>query len=355
MNVRELIGEVRRNLGTGTTRAALFALALAAVVGALAVADARAIVGLHQRSAEFTAAGASVRVLNVAGNVAGSACDALTGVPGIGASGALAEDGSLRLAAMPDNPLPAYRVTPGMASVLGVRAEAASGVWVSTGTAETLGVGPGQRLETDSGTVTLAGVFDYPDDGRDSRLGYAVLVPEPAAGVFDQCWADVRPPTEEADELLRWAVRPGADPSLSVTLGQLNTSLGATFDGAAAFAERPTRFAPPAAALAGLVLGFVAVRLRRLELAGALHVGVSRRALLAGTALETAVWSLAGLALAGCALVVAAHVGNPADPWDTVLIDVRGPVAAVLAALVGAAAATALVREEHLFRYFKDR
>ncbi|WP_017571339.1 hypothetical protein [Nocardiopsis halotolerans] len=355
MNGRELLGEVRRNLRTGTTRAVLFALALAAVTGTLAVADARTIVGLHQRAAAFVASGASVRVLDVAGSVDGGACDALAQVTGVAASGALAEDGSLVLSSMPDNPVPAYRVTPGLAAVLGVRAESTSGVWVSARTAETLGADPGQVLDTTDGPMTLAGVFDYPDDGRDSRLGYAVLLPEPAAGSFDQCWADTRPPTEKADELLRWAVRPGADPSLSVTLGQLNTSLGTTFDGAAAFGERPTRFAAPAAALAGLVLGFVAVWLRRLELAGALHVGVSRRVLLAGTVLETSVWALAGLVLAVCALVVAAHVGNPADPWDAVAVDVRGPAAAVLTALFGASVAVFLVRERHLFRYFKDR
>ena len=355
MNGRELLGEVWRNLLSGTTRAALFGLAFAAVVGALAVADARAVVALHQRAAEFVAAGASVRVLSVAANVDGNACDALGDVPGVVSSGALAEDGTLLLAAMPDNPLPTYRVTPGMAAVLGVRAESASGVWVSSRTAETLRAGPGQVVDTDTGPVTLAGVFDYPDDGRDSRLGYAVLVPEPAAGTFDQCWADVRPPTDGADEMLRWAVRPGAAQGLSVTQGQLNPTLGAEFDGAAEFAGRPTRFALPAAALAGLVLGFVSVRLRRLELAGALHVGVSRGALLAGAVLETAAWTLAGLALALCSLVVAAHVGNPADPWDAVLVDARGPAAAALAALAGAAAAASLVRERHLFRYFKDR
>ena len=100
---------------------------------------------------------------------------------------------------------------------------------------------------------------------------------------------------------------------------------------------------------------FAAVRLRRLELAGALHVGVSRRALLAQTALETVLWSAAGLVLVVCALAVAVRVGNPADPWETFAVSAPAAAAAGAAALAGAVAAVSLVREEHLFRYFKDR
>ncbi|WP_017597054.1 ABC transporter permease [Nocardiopsis lucentensis] len=355
MNVRDLLGEVWRNLRTGTTRAALFAVGLGLAIGTLAVADARGVVDLHRRADAFIDSGASVRVVTATDHIDGATCEALIGLPAVRASGALAEGARLRLSSMPDHPVPVFHVTPRMAEVLGVRAEAASGVWVSDHTADLLGVGPGQELRTGGEPMTVAGVFPYPDDGRDSRLRYAVVVPGGTSTGYDECWADTRPPTEEADDLLLWAVRAEADPTVSVNVAQLNTSLGATFDGAALFAERPTRFALPAAALVGLVLGFVSVRLRRLEMAGALHVGVSRRALLVGTVLEAAAWSLAGLALSLCALVVAAHVGNPADPWETFAVDVWGPVGAVPAVLAGAVAAVSMIREEHLFRYFKDR
>lgn len=355
MNVRDLFVEAWRNLYTGTARATLFALAFAAVVGSLVVADTRTVVGLHREASEFTSSGASVRVLTTDGNVDGRACEALSEVSGVAAAGALREDGHLVLSAMPGNPIPSYAASPGLSGVLGLHAEPAAGMWLSDHTAELLGVGPGQEMDTDVGPMTVAGVFPYPEDGRDSRLRHAVVIPESVTSDYDQCWADTRPPTDTIDDLVMWALRSGTDPSSSVTISQLNTTLGSEFDGDTAFTERATRLAAPTAAVAGAVLGFAAIRLRRLEWAGALHVGVSRRALLGTVALETAVWAPAGMILALCALVVAAHVGNPANAWDTVTVTVPGVVAAALTTQIGALTAASLVRESHLFRYFKDR
>src|SRR5699024_9536415 len=90
MKAPELFVEVRRNLSTGTARAALFALAFAAVVGSLAVADTRTVVGLHRKAFEFTSSGASVRVLSSEGNVDGRICESLSGLSGIATAGGLA-------------------------------------------------------------------------------------------------------------------------------------------------------------------------------------------------------------------------------------------------------------------------
>lgn len=355
MRPSAILSEAWRNLATGTSRAAVFALGLAAVCGALAVADARNIVALEQRAAEFVASGASVRVLSAESGVTGASCDALAGVEGVGGAGALREHPALRLDAMPDNPLPAYTVTPGFAEVLGVDAVTAEGVWLSEETARTLEAVPGQNLSTAEGTLTIAGTFPYPDDGRDVRPGYAALVPSADTDPFDECWARVWPTSESTQELLLFAVAADSPEDTALTTGQLNASLGETFDGAAGFDGRITRFAAPSTVLAGLLLGFVAVRLRRLEFASALHVGQSRRSQLATTLLETGAWSAAGLVLAGCALVLASHLGHLGEPGDVLAVVGPGLLAAVPGCLAGAALALALVREEHLFRYFKDR
>ncbi|MFC7328884.1 hypothetical protein [Marinactinospora rubrisoli] len=355
MNWRAVLSEAGRNLASGTTRAAVFALALFAVAGGLAVADARSVVALEQRAAEFVASGASVRTLVAEGMTDGRSCERLGGVEGVRAAGALAAADPLVLEAMPANPLPAYEVTPGMAGVLGVHSVSADGAWLPADLARTLGVRAGETLATTTGPLTVAGTYRYPEDGRDSRLRHAVLVPRPAAGTFDECWAEVWPLSESTDALVYAAaeVRPGT--TSNMTIGQLNNRFGASFDGRAEFTGRATRFGLPACALAGLVLGFVAVRLRRLEYAGALHVGVSRRALLGSTVVETAAWSLAAFALAAGALVFAVTVGNPADRLEVYLIGIRGPLAAACAAQAGAVAALLLVREKHLFGYFKNR
>jgi hypothetical protein len=355
MRAAAVLSEALRNLATGTTRAAVLGLAACAVTAGPAAADARYVVALERQAAEFVAAGASVRTLVAEGMTDGAACEGLAGEGPIRSSGALRAADPVPLRAMPGDPLPAFEVTPGLARVLGVDAAAAEGVWLPRELADTLGAEAGTRLPADEGTLTVAGVYAYPDDGRDRRLGYAVLVPRGAAAVYDECWAEVWPVSPSADELIATAADVVADPATTVSVRQLNSTLGRTFDGAERFASRPTRYAAPACAALGAALGFIAVRTRRLEYAGALHCGVSRGALLAMVLIETAAWAGAALAVGAAVLVAAAWTGHPGDPAATYLAALRGPAAALPAALLGACAALALIRERHLFRYFKGR
>ncbi|GAA3747148.1 hypothetical protein GCM10022225_33660 [Plantactinospora mayteni] len=355
MRARSIASEAYRNLASGTTRALLLAIALATVGAGLAIADARSVVTMERRAAEFVSSGASVRVMVARKTTDAAACERLGGIPGVRSAGALRETEPVVLRAMAGNPIQAYAVTPGLIEVLGGVPAASAGAWLPAQLAETLGVRPGAELATGGGTLTVAGVYHYPDDGRDSRLHHAALLPQPAAGTFDECWADIWPFSEARDSLLHTAFTVDAGSSDPVTIGQLNTRLGTRFDGLGEFAGRPTRYAPHGCALAGLVLGFLAVRMRRLEIAGALHLGQSRRSLLATHLIETAAWSSAALLLAAAALVFGVVLGDTADPGSVYLIDIRGPVAATLAAHAGAVLALATIRERHLFGYFKNR
>jgi hypothetical protein len=365
MRPRSILSEAYRNLVTGTTRALLLAVSLATISAGLAIADARSIIAMQQRAAEFVSSGSSVRVLVAQQTTDAAACERLSGVSGIRSAGALRETDPVVLRAMIANPIQAYAVTPGLIEVLGGNAAAPAGVWIPGQLAETLGVRPGQEMATTGGTLTVAGIYDYPDDGRDSRLNYAALLPQPATGTFDECWADIWPFSERRDDLLYTALAVDTDSSDPVDIGQLNTSLGTRYDGVGEFAGRPTRYAPHGCFLAGLVLGFAALRMRRLEIAGALHLAESRRALLATHSIETAAWSSVALVLAACALLVGVGPvgvgpggvgpGGTGDPVSVYLIDIRGPVVAVLAAQIGAVLALYTIREKHLFGYFKNR
>jgi hypothetical protein len=355
MRLREIVSEAGRNVATGTTRALLFGILLAAISAGLAIADARSILAVERDAADFVASGASVRVLVAADMTDAAACERLGTVSGVRSAGALRETDAVVLRAMAANPLPAYAVTPGLIGILGGDAAGPAGAWLPAELARTLGVRPGQELATTVGTLTVAGVYDYPDDGRDSRLTYAALLPEPATGSFDECWADVWPISKAREQLLYSALSVDTTSAEPVTVGQLNTSRGTRFDALDQFNDRSTRYALPGCALAGLLLGFVAVRIRRLEIAGALHLGESRRALLATHLLETAVWSGVAAVLAACALTIGVVLGQPTDAATVILIDVRGPAAAALTPLIGALLALCTVRERHLFRYFKNR
>ncbi|SEG82500.1 hypothetical protein SAMN04489712_11535 [Thermomonospora echinospora] len=355
MRARSVLTEASRNLATGTTRAALFGLALAVLAGGLAIADARSVMDLRRRAGDFVASGATVQVLVARNTTDAASCEGLSRVTGVRAAGALREADPVVLRAMSANPIPAFAVTPGLVRLLGGDPGARAGAWLPEELARTLRVTAGSTLATTAGTLTVAGTYAHPDDGRDGRLAYAVLLPRLPQGIFDECWVDTRPVSPSAKRTMYAAVKVDGESTEPVNMEQLNAGMGLEFDGAAQFSARATRHALPACAVAGFVLGFAAVRRRRLELAGALHIGMPARAIMTMTLAETAAWALAAFALAAFALVAVVVTGTPVDGRQIYLIDVRGPAAAAVAALAGAACAALTIRERQLFRYFKDR
>ena len=58
-----------------------------------------------------------------------------------------------------------------------------SGVWVSTDVSKDFGLTKGSVMQTEQGTMSVAGVFDWPNDGRDTRFAYALLVPARSTNV----------------------------------------------------------------------------------------------------------------------------------------------------------------------------
>jgi len=283
--------------------------------------------------------------------VDGTSCESISGYSTVSAAGALAKTDPLEITALPATSIPAFIVSPKFLNVLNVTGDG-TGVWVSQQLAQTLGVSPGAKLATDIGSLTLAGTYPYPDDGRDSRLAYAVLIPASATALFDECWAQAWPPTDTNDTLLRYtATEAVADTSLQV--GRLNMNHGSSFAGTSLFEHRITRFAYPLTAFIGIAVGWFAVRARRLEYAAALHARQPRVAQLLGVLLEVLVWSTLSATLAIAFTTVNLWV-SPAPPGITVMSFAVAP-AAVAGALLGATLALTLVREHHLFRYFKER
>lgn len=202
--------------------------------------------------------------------------------------------------------IPTYEVTAGVRGLLGgSAADGATGVIVSPAVHETLGLAAGDRLVTVGGAGTgVAGVYDYPDDGRDPDLEYAVLAPAVDDGSpFDACWATVWPQRDDTVSMLRRTVLPasGADGEDRPTAGQLNPTLGAVFTPAA---RRPVLVPFGAAALVGLTIGGAAVARRRLALAYDRHVGVPRCAQVLGVVLQHLVWASVGAVVATSVAVV---------------------------------------------------
>jgi hypothetical protein len=147
---------------------------------------------------------------------------------------------------------------------------------------------------------------------------------------------------------------PGQAPDQVIT-SQLNTTLGLTFNGPDKFAHLPLWPLRAASAGIGLIAGFVSIRLRRLELAGALHAGWAKTPLALQTLAETLIWLLLALAPALVASLWAAQYHNPGDWTSAYDPATRTLGLTALTTLIGALAAIALTKEHHLFHYFKQR
>lgn len=213
-------------------------------------------------------------------------------------------------AALPSSAIPTKEVTARLTTVLRSEPVTGTGVVISDQVAGALGLSAGSALDLVEHTITVDGVYPYPDDGRRPGLGYGVLVTVPPAGLFD---------------------------------------------GATAYHHRLTRYAPVIAALAACGLGYVSLRVRRLEHAAALHARVRKRALVAIAALETSAWITPVIVLAAAFTAVKIARWPTGDTWPPIILAARIDLTAAVAGYLGAGLALAHTRERHLFRYFRNR
>lgn len=357
MRPSSVLSEAWRNLASGTSRATILATVFVALVGTVAILDVRAVVDVLRRAADYRAAGAAIQVVEATGEIDGQRCHALAATAGITGSGAIRAGQRVRALNLPSSELTVWEVTPGLPALLaatGTPTEGSPGpgVWLSADLAETLGAGRGSEIATSAGVMPVAGVFDWPDDGRVRALGYTVLVPVPATGTFDQCWAETWPVDEDLRGLLLLSLIPDATDPVA---RQINGSLGANYDAAAAFAGRLTRHAPVGALAIGLALGWVAARLRRLELAAALHARAPKPHLAWQHLIEALAWTVAAAVVTLAATAYAAALDNPDPVHEAWLVGAKSVAAGVSGVVLGTLAAVAATQEKHLFRYFKNR
>lgn len=231
-----------------------------------------------------------------------------------------------------------------------------SGVWVSADVSHDFGLVKGSRMQTNHGTVTVAGVFDWPNDGRDMRFAYAMIAPAASSGgVFQECWAKQWPQSDQMDELLLSTATKNPKSEMRPGVTALNKGFDAHYDAQKGYLTRVTRWMPYLGLAVGLLLGVISVRRRRLEYAGALHSGESKGAQLLGIELESLIWAGAGT-LAACALLSAYALRmSQSDPLAVLLAAVRTPLVLLAGVLVSSLLTGSVIRQTQLFRYFKNR
>lgn len=357
MRLSGILREAYRDIVSGTARVAVLVVALGLALVALIAVDAVAVAQQSASADAYRTAGASTRILAAEGRVDPQACDRLNTIQGVSAAGALrASTERIALLVLPSSPVPAWEVSPGFPAVVAPAGARASGVLMPLELAGELGTAGGATVATDLGSMRIASTYDYPADGRRAGLGYAILTPTAAPTPFDECWVVAWPEISNLRTVLLATVLPeSARGGESPRISQLNGSLGEEFAGASAFLDRSTRAVVPVAGLAAFGVGYLSVRLRRLQIASALHAGVVRADAVAVQLVQAAAWVGAACVIATGTAVVAAPQLMPDEPFALLRAVLGVPLAGFAGALVGAAVATLATRERHLLRYFRER
>ncbi|MCL2736974.1 MAG: hypothetical protein FWD75_10185 [Propionibacteriaceae bacterium] len=356
-----ILDEAWRNLTSGVTRGFVFALVFWLFCGGSAVAQARIVVGLIQEATMFRQSGAAVWIMSQPYGVNGAQCDRLASLPGVVAAGAIRGGPTVTLAVLPSTPIATWEITPGFPSLFNMADSDSDGVWLSDDLAGRAGVATIADMVplADGTNVHVAGVYAYPPDGRLPILSYTIAAPVMSDQPFDQCWVEAWPQPDKAATVLPLALLPTVTgvnvQSPAPTTTQLNSTHGTSFDAPTKFANLPLLPINLASILIGATLGFTAIRSRRLELACDLHMGLARSAVSLQILIETLMWTAIAVIAALPACVVAAIIHGPPDYWSALYPGLRSLVAAGVAALIGALVAMTLIRENHLFRYFKHR
>ncbi|WP_146080161.1 hypothetical protein [Pseudoclavibacter sp. RFBG4] len=354
MRTRELLREAFRNTRSRTSLPVAQFVSLLLVVGLLGALDGLSVANAVGAYRAFIASGATVATATGEGSFDGRECEIISDLDSVRISGAAREHGTVTFDLMPSNPVPLWEVTPGFARLLtGDVTVPTSGLLLAEQVAESIGRGPGDTVGVSGGAASIGARYQYPDDGRIPGFGWAVLSIVPAVGEFDQCWVDI-PSSEPSLALLPLAAGK-AGKSADVSVAQLNSTLGGHFDLEVRLEERPTRIAPWLSLLLAGIVSLVVVRLRRVQMASVLHVGVSRPALLLQTLIETVIVTTPAACLLSVGCVLFASHADLLEPW--VLL---GPLLKVVTgafdgSMLGALLGAFVVNERVLYRSFRDR
>lgn len=359
MRFKSIVSEAWRNVMTGTAHTVALVLILGALSTAIVAADSYTVQNLEAQALTYRTSGGSTQIMEAPGAIDPALCENLSTSPdGLRAGGIRAAPANIVTPTLPGSSLPTFEVSLGYSELIldSRKPLLRGGVLVSEELAQALGLKETDSLKTTMGDTQVAGIFRYPDDGRRQGLGYAVLVPVISDEPFDQCWAEVWPPSGQVINLLRSTLIPSAQTRTEQPkIGQLNSSLGREFDGTQLFNERITKYLPLGLLAVSFFVVFVSLRARRLELASARHSGVGPYEQWVLTMMESLGWVVCVWAFTLAVACVAAIRAAEGDTLTFLLIGLPAPALTCIGGLLGASAAVLMSHERHLFHHFKNR
>lgn len=359
MRLSSICSEAWRNLTCGTAKLALMVLVTLSLGLLTGGYEVLTITGLQNQAKTRVQADADVTIL-LGDSIDGVTCERLTQAGGgPNYAGAIRKGPQITPLATPGMDLASFQVSAGLLSILAAGSSKPvnpTGVWVSRSLAHDFGLSVGSMLPTDYGNAHIAGIFDWPNDGRDTRLAYALVTPvATSVGNFQECWAKQWPRSPDLDALMRVAQPVGDRDDKAGATTSLNKGFDAHYNGLASYRARLTRWMPYLSLALGTLFGIWTVVRRRLEYAGALHVGEDKSSQLLTIGVETLVWLTLGTAAAIGILTALSYVLAPAGAVQVLLTALRSPLTLDMGTMLGALGAGVLIRESQLFHYFKTR
>jgi hypothetical protein len=324
-----------------------------ALTGTLAWVEESTVRGFVNEANTYLNEGGATWILQSPQAISGNACDALSTVEGVLASGSLRDDHSgLTDVLLPRTTIPLYSVTPGFFLVVNANHGFDPGLVVSDQVFDRYGLAVEGRIHTTRGEVPISGMYRYPEDGRRSGLGFAALQVVTSDEIFDECWVTMWPTIEQTKSLLYLSLIPHYA-SRQTQIFQLNPQHASVYD-VGRYDHRLTRWTPLISLVISLILAVTTVWTRRLEHASNLHAGVSHFFLHLQLLFESISW--VAIATIFCIpIVIVTSWGSLSDTICVMFTGVRVLVSAVSGAIMGTVIGCSLIRESQLFTFFKYR
>ncbi|MBW3077790.1 hypothetical protein [Bifidobacterium simiiventris] len=325
--------------------------------------DALNVRQLLDGSAAYRRAGGDIMIVNAPERIDGAACGNLTSISGVQGAMAIRVTEPVTVLALPDAPYVAYETSSDPSPILDV--EGSRGLIVARGIADRLGLGVGDKLHMrNGGGMTVTGIYDWPNDGRQPQYASVMFVDTPASersGMFDSCWVRAWPMTASIRDALYAAVADaGTDaPGIADVIlpTNLNPLLSSTPPDSEDYTERPSRFAPLIALIVFAAIGAVCVRTRLVELAMERHFGAGVAQIALHVAATVSGWMLpACLSVGGLLAMVLAPSASGTSDALTIWCDValRGMIAAYCGVILGVIATASMIRVDSLPRLVRE-
>ena len=170
MRLGGVIDEAWRDIVSGTSHAFMLMLIVAVLIGGLSAADLFSIRSIAQQVNRYIASGASTYVIEFKGRISGEACERLSSMDGVLASGALrSKNDKVISAILPSAGIPSLDATVGALDVfassnrsdtVGLSTRDYDGIWLSSQAAQSVNAAAGSQLALHAGgSVRIAGVF----------------------------------------------------------------------------------------------------------------------------------------------------------------------------------------------------